>query len=142
MKTFSSTDKKSRATEKEAAEGDIRLLRFGIPSLDRMFFQKGHTYDAGINLRPPDAQREKEDRQPLDQHVSLCIQGPSGTGKSVLGLHLLSRYWADSLQWESERKARNPNAESAAPRILYLSTDLGIKRARSTWNSFYLGTPN
>ncbi len=59
------------------------LLRFGIPTLDELI---GH----GANLlgfRLPE--------QSGAQAASMCLLGPDGTGKSVLGLHLASRYAAD-----------------------------------------------
>lgn len=122
-----------------------RPLRFGIPSLDRLFYTHGATKsDAGIELWPED----RDETQDGDgyQQVSMCIIGPSGTGKSILGLHLASRYWADSGLWEDIReqqcKAEGANFQEFYPSVVYVSTDLGIARARETWKNFRLNFPN
>lgn len=169
MSPRKSPSRKSSSTNDKT--GLQRLLRFGIPSLDRLFDQKGgqneKNYEAGVNLRtlpPAPAKNDQEgslnerncessvnltessrdptqnDSQALDQHMSICVQGPSGTGKSVLGLHLASRYWADSLSWPSGKP--QPDPKYSGPRVIYVSTDLGIKRARGTWSSFALCQPN
>src|SRR5205807_2349710 len=65
-----------------------------------------------------------------DASASLCLIGPHGTGKSVLALHLASRYLADVR-----------NAESDAL-VFYVSTDLSHPMADDLWTSFALDSPD
>jgi KaiC/GvpD/RAD55 family RecA-like ATPase len=101
------------------------VLRFGIPSLDRL-----------MGVKPGGRSREK----PIDDYgfylsekgspASLCLIGPDGTGKSVLSLHLASRYKADNLSGE------------AIPKVLYVSSDFSHERAARVWENFDLGHPD
>lgn len=89
-------------------------LLFGISELDRLLdLKRGRFYD------------ETGD----DTLTSIALLGPDGTGKSVLALHLVSRYYADSY------------AAEGAPTILYISTDLRFEKAKSIWQNFALGIP-
>ncbi|MFN6303301.1 MAG: hypothetical protein ACK6AT_11045 [Planctomycetota bacterium] len=60
--------------------------------------------------------------------VVACIVGPDGVGKSILGLSAASTYAAG-------------NAQSKTTRVIYVSTDLNITQATTTWNNFGLGQP-
>ena len=105
------------------------ILRFGIPSLDELFGGKDPIKEAhGILL--PGGNRELRS----SNSVSICISGPDGTGKSVLGLHLASRYLADCYGERSEGKP--------LPKVLYVSTDLKFKMAEKMWVNFGLDYPN
>lgn len=115
-----------------------RLLRFGIPSLDRLFYPDAKAKaDGGFLLRPINTDK-KEQNDPTDLHVSICITGPSGTGKSLLGLHLASRYSADCAAWRFES---GKHEHGWLPKVLYVSTDLGLELARATWAGFGLDRP-
>lgn len=131
---------RSAAASKPRPKADgKRWLRFGIPSLDRLFSPTANDkWDAGINLRPSGAAAKSDASitDALNLHVSLCVIGPSGTGKSLLGLHMASRYWADSNEWTKKSQ------EATAPKVLYVSTDLGFALAKNTWESFGLHKPN
>lgn len=90
-------------------------LLFGIPELDRLLdLKRGHFY----------APREDDNKL-----TSIALLGPDGTGKSVLALHLVSRYFADSYKPED------------APTILYISTDLRFEKAERIWQNFALNIP-
>jgi KaiC/GvpD/RAD55 family RecA-like ATPase len=69
------------------------LLRFGIPSLDELM--GGKRVEASSPSRPYDHFGVSLE----ETTTSICIMGPDGTGKSILGLHLASRYVADSNDW-------------------------------------------
>lgn len=100
-------------------------LRFGIPSLDVLFGGSGAK--AGITLP------NSETRQTTspDTGVSLCLSGPDGTGKSILGLHLATHYVADCAHFGE-----------AQPKVLYISTDLKFGMAEKVWKNFALDWPN
>lgn len=97
------------------------VVRFGIPSIDELF---GFTSvgEAGISLpRKADATLSS---------ISLCITGPGGTGKSILGMHLASRYLADCRR------------DGELAKVLYVSTDLKHEVARGVWERFGLDHPD
>jgi len=97
-----------------------RNIQFGIPSLDELLgatvIDNVATY--GITILPSTGKYLT---------TSLCLLGPDGTGKSVLGLHLASRYCADF---------------GAGCKVLYASMDLSYARALETWEKFGLNRPN
>ena len=105
------------------------LIRFGIPSLDELMGirQRGHEQGAPASSRNPGD---------FGVHISkgsaasFCILGPDGTGKSLLAMHLASRYVADSYV------DGDPSV-----RVLYISTDLRSKMAQDIWECFYLDFP-
>lgn len=104
-------------------------LRFGIPSLDillgRRDEQSKKSDDFGIILNPkpqPDAQPAEDVRY---SSLSVCVAGPSGTAKSLLALHLASRYAADTYLDQNTS-------------VMYASTDLSVEQARRTWKEFDL----
>ncbi|HWS88370.1 MAG TPA: ATPase domain-containing protein [Pyrinomonadaceae bacterium] len=103
-------------------------LRFGIPSLDALFGDRVGER-GGMGIRLPAGGDGSND--PQSSSVSLCISGPDGTGKSILGLHLASRYAADCLQ-----------AGAAGQKILYISTDLKFGMAYKVWRDFALDWPD
>lgn len=105
-------------------------LRFGIPSLDTLFGverSNGQVEETGILLPRSDSSFADAP----DTGVSICISGPDGTGKSILGLHLTTRYVADCAQ-----------AGAARPTVLYISTDLKFRMADKMWKNFALDWPN
>lgn len=97
----------------------MSLLRFGIPSLDRLI--SGTDGQAGFEIRN-------------GQSASICMLGPDGTGKSVLALHLAAHYLSDVLDSGNEARAQ------LTPKVLYVSTDLNFDMANQrTWIPFALG---
>lgn len=106
----------------------MSILHFGIPSLDSLF---GNREKAGLqlpeNIDAPD--------NSSGNSISLCISGPDGTGKSILGLHLASRYAADHL---AGPLAGQGEVQS---KILYVSTDLKYPMASNVWRNFALDRP-
>lgn len=110
------------------------VLRFGIPSLDRLITGAGTSgrrnsieLPSGIALAGRGSVRGLAEKET----TSIAIIGPDGTGKSVLGLHLASRYAADC--WERGAKQ---------PYVLYVSTDLNYEVAlHRLWNAFWLDVP-
>ncbi|MBI3721565.1 MAG: hypothetical protein HY248_03345, partial [Fimbriimonas ginsengisoli] len=70
---------------------------------------------------------------PPDGTTSICMVGPDGTGKSVLALHLASRY--------AGRYRYHAGEHGGYPRVLYVSTDLSYAKARSVWHNFGLHSP-
>jgi KaiC/GvpD/RAD55 family RecA-like ATPase len=109
--------KKQLPPAKETQEARRSVFRFGIPSLDLLLGRNTSAdnpikvADFGIGL--PVA----------DQPTSMSLIGPDGSGKSVLALHLASRYFAD-------------NDDRA--RVIYVSTDLSYSRAQQVWSNFAL----
>lgn len=85
------------------------FLRFGIPDVDELLGQATGQQQHGFYYE-------------RSQPTSICLVGPDGSGKSVLGMHLAARYLAD-----------NPGA-----RVIYLSVDLNFNRARLAWVNFGL----
>lgn len=125
----------------------VRFLRFGIQSLDRLIgtvkLKTGDEVTYGIDVSEP----EDSDRDPstngagrlvLPITSSICLAGPDGTGKSVLSLHLASRYLTDCLLEcvETGRTDDCPNLK-----VLYISTDLTYKMALKGWKDFALDRP-
>ncbi len=100
----------------------MNILRFGIPSVDRLL-GTGQKSPAD----PPIA-KFGLDLTARCLPTSLCLSGPEGTGKSVLGLHLASRYRAD---------VGDPSVK-----IIYVSTDLSGDKAQQVWENFDLGHPH
>lgn len=129
-------------------------LRFRIPTLDSLFgfpdanvvenerpMSVGRLSFAGgadggeeyENCGVPFLEETPANKEPTRKHysVSLCIAGPDGTGKSILAMHLASAYRADTLPIMSDAKS--------APKIIYVSTDIGHVKASNAWRSFGLG---
>jgi predicted NACHT family NTPase len=91
-------------------------FQFGINTLDELI---------NINTSASDY---------LDSEQGLwtaSIQGPDGCGKSILSLHLASKYWLNNQDKPIENK----------PRIVYISTDLAYHQAKKQWEAFGLGHP-
>lgn len=103
------------------------FLKFGIPSLDEL-----------VEVPHP---ADLSDREIASE--SIAILGPEGSGKSVLALHLASRYAADCLRriypTDEERAELDP---PIMPRILYISSDLKAVSAERVWKNFALQHPN
>jgi len=89
-------------------------LRFGIPGLDRLLEKETGEYGVWQEYGT----------------TTMCIIGVDGTGKSVYGLHLASRYRADC------------HMAGSAARVLYVSTDLTDGVAQRIWCNFALNRPN
>jgi KaiC/GvpD/RAD55 family RecA-like ATPase len=117
-------------------------LRFGIPSLDSLFGGKeeggGERKGGGIRLPQSDEHSHSS--------VSVCLTGPDGTGKSILGLHLAAHYVADCIEAANEaKKANGAKTEKDAAvqaKVLYVSTDLKFGMANKVWLNFGLDRPN
>lgn len=105
------------------------VLRFGIPSLDRLICRAAQAPPAADQLEQI-ALEASGMRAAPNESISVCIIGPDGTGKSIFSLHLASRYAADLM-------AANDDA-----RVLYVSTDLRHSMADAIWDSFGLNSPN
>lgn len=97
-------------------------LRFGIPSLDDLFgtYSLSHRGD-GIPVSS------------TDEKARLAIIGPAGSGKSLLALHLASRYIADGFTRSNGQRY---------PKVVYLSSDLTLEKAVLMWDAFRLNRPN
>ncbi|MCX6345199.1 MAG: hypothetical protein NT018_08990, partial [Armatimonadetes bacterium] len=98
----------------------VDVLRFGIPSLDHLCGKPDKDSPEGMGIHGA---------------TSMCIIGGDGTGKSVLGLHMASRYLADRLHQYQE-------AKNDLPRVLYASSDLSHGVAQNMWSNFRLNEPN
>ncbi len=101
------------------------VIRTGIPAIDGMFRISDAEHGerrGGIGLRD------------LGTATSLCITGPQGTGKSLLAMHIATRYLADcrALQVPLEATAR----------VCYISTDMTFGVARPMLERFALDRPN
>ncbi len=114
-----------------------KRLRFGIPSFDRLFGGEATKRNDGqlppllassLGLHIPGSETKRSQRS----SVSLCLSGPDGTGKSILGLHLVSTYLADCFHCHNGKKL---------PKVLYISTDLKFGMAETMWRNFGLGWP-
>lgn len=105
-------------------------LRFGIPSLDDLFgtFSVSHR-SYGIPVAS------------TNEQIKLTIIGPAGSGKSILALHLASRYRADA---HSRARSRQANSRESfrPPKVIYISTDLTLPKAQGMWSAFALDRPN
>jgi len=100
-------------------------LRFGIPSLDELLDLRGKSQ--------PTATAAKLRVHPVE---SFAVVGADGSGKSVLALHMASRYHADA--WALPALRDRPRT----PRILYVSSDLRYGAALQVWENFRLDRPN
>ena len=115
------------------------VLRFGITSLDELFGVPSetsrHGLPAGIYL-PPVADGDADTATPT---TSVCIAGPTGTGKSIFALHMASTYLADC----RIEQARMPKSlqQLSLPTVLYVSTDLTHNMAQRAWANFSLDLP-
>lgn len=114
-----------------------QVLRFGIHSLDVLL---GSSASRGKNVaNDPKAPKETPVHGihlPEVTTTSVCIVGPSGTGKSIFALHLASTYLADCVR---ARSGGGPGA--ADPKVLYVSTDLTHDMANKVWTRFALDRP-
>src|ERR1051325_2215506 len=122
------------------------VLRFGISSLDELLGvpnEKSLPIDFSSPPQPAlplpsgiylPKLRVASPPRPGDTHevfnTSICIIGPTGTGKSIFALHMASKYLADCI-----------DAEEALPIVLYVSTDLTFNMANRAWTNFNLGHP-
>ena len=122
------------------------VLRFGISSLDQLLgipSEKSRTEVLpGIYLpRPTDetngkkVRGRKADKAKGSFTTSVCIIGPTGTGKSIFALHMASSYLSDCKQEQAQVR----NIE--LPTVLYISTDLTFKMAHRAWTNFALDYP-
>src|SRR5215207_6559819 len=95
-------------------------LSFGIPSLDQLF--SSH-----------DMQRSSGASKSLRLPTSVCMAGPSG-GKSVLGMHLATHYYADCA-------VLTPWEQGLRPTVIHVFTDPSAAQAKEIWKSFALHRP-
>lgn len=123
----------------------LEWIRFGIPSLDHLF-SPARKDPKNPGSLPVDGVRLASNSGGDSLGTSLSLIGRSGTGKSLLVLHLASRYCADSLEtWETtngEATIKPLDGSVAPPKVLFVSTDLTHSRAEATWNAFGLNRPN
>src|SRR5687768_8131983 len=124
------------------------VLRFGISSLDELFGVPSETskgLPAGIYLPSAvDGALENGEVKTTNKHrgvptTSVCIVGPTGTGKSIFALHLASTYLTDC-RAEKER-ANKKGKDLSLPTVLYVSTDLTHNMAQRAWSNFALDRP-
>ncbi|MCC6783289.1 MAG: hypothetical protein IT457_10650 [Planctomycetes bacterium] len=107
------------------------VLRFGIPSLDRLLgisapFPASVSHASsekmfGFPLRYP-ASVDRGDTAP--ESICAALIGADGTGKSLLALHAAAQWVQDT---------------AADALVFYASTDLSIHRATRSWLDFALG---
>jgi KaiC/GvpD/RAD55 family RecA-like ATPase len=133
----------------------IAPLMFGIPQLDELF---GYRDQDGILLRsdkggevlkgsPIDAQQAGTAGKSKVQDIygslrrtsSMTIVGEDGTGKSVVALHLASRYLA--LHYRACLDTQITDIPHEAPLVLYASSDFRYSAAQAVWKNFYLDYP-
>jgi hypothetical protein len=121
------------------------VLRFGIASLDQLLGippEKSRTdVSPGIYLPKPSdrTMREREpnaknDKSATSFTTSVCIIGPTGTGKSIFALHMAATYLSDCKKERTEH-------EIQIPTLLYISTDLTYQMAHRAWTNFALDYP-
>lgn len=126
------------------------VLRFGIASLDELLGYPSEKSEReippGIYLPQEEQRKSAEATSPANHDdvqdsgkklftTSVCIIGPTGTGKSIFGLHMASTYLADCLK---EQRAK---ATIELPAVLYVSTDLTYNMAFRAWSNFALNYP-
>jgi KaiC/GvpD/RAD55 family RecA-like ATPase len=100
----------------------LKVIRFGIPGLDQLLGCPGQGDDT-----------QARSGAPLESDsTTVCIVGADGSGKSILALHLVSRYIADASAAHG----------GVATRAIYVSTDAGYDKARSIWDGFRLDAPD
>jgi KaiC/GvpD/RAD55 family RecA-like ATPase len=111
------------------------VLRFGIASLDELLGIPSEKARAkvppGIYLPKPAHQTKQNAQEETSFTTSVCIIGPTGTGKSIFALHMASTYVSDCAK---EKKIELPT-------VLYISTDLTYKMAYRAWTNFALDYP-
>lgn len=116
-----------------------RFPHFGIPSLDYLFrpavARKEPCSGARGEPGPDEGAGWCEDGK--IEAPNLCIMGPDGTGKSVVALHLASRYLGDFANAVKDGRQQPEDC----PRVIYASTDLSYEKAHSTWQAFKLDAP-
>src|ERR1044071_3097328 len=109
-------------------------LRFGIPYLDDLI-DVPFTVDRGRI----DSEKKRAAAAPkAPAPESFTLIGPDGCGKSVLALHLASRYAADCYG----RIRRSAWPAQPLPRIMYISSDFQFAGAHTVWHNFGLNSPN
>ena len=118
------------------------VLRFGISSLDELFGVPSEELQGrvanGIYLHSPkDGEPEgiAGTRRNGVPTTSVCIVGPTGTGKSIFALHMASTYLDDC------RAEKRRNGHLELPTVLYVSTDLTHNMAQRAWTNFALDRP-
>src|SRR5438105_2846302 len=123
-------------SQSENPQATSMALRFGIPSLDELLRRDAgtplHASATGLvsdqTLRTRGGMAIDTYAKNKSARTTGCIIGPDGTGKSILALHLASRYIADANQDDVK--------------VLYASTDLSYAKAFRIWAHFGLGHPN
>jgi KaiC/GvpD/RAD55 family RecA-like ATPase len=96
-------------------------LKFGIPTLDELLEIPATANQGRVGA------------------TSLALLGPDGCGKSVLALHLASRYRA---QCFAKLQQASKAHDQTLPLIIYVSSDFQYESAETVWNAFGLGQPN
>lgn len=125
------------------------VLRFGITSLDELFGVPSETsregLSAGIYLPSVVADAGTTAASPAAGEnngvptTSVCIVGPTGTGKSIFALHMASTYLADCCA--EQKRVLSIGKEFSLPTVLYVSTDLTHNMAQRAWSNFALDRP-
>ena len=125
------------------------VLRFGISSLDELFGVPSETFKeeskAGIYLpslndeSPNTGTPGSEDARRGVPTTSVCVVGPTGTGKSIFALHMASTYLSDCRAEKTISEQRGK--EISLPTVLYVSTDLSHNMAQRAWSNFSLDRP-
>ncbi len=138
------------------------VLRFGISSLDELLGlpsekskedldyeniapgiylpsrgEIGSSVSTAIDKTDRKKETDRENTNDTTKEIfttSVCIIGPTGSGKSIFGLHMASRYLADCIE---EQKTKHVDL----PAVLYLSTDLTYNMANRAWKNFALNYP-
>jgi KaiC/GvpD/RAD55 family RecA-like ATPase len=116
-------------------------LLFGIPTLDTLIGSISRNNTVAAKSQSDSASAGLADKAKPEVAKRIALLGPDGAGKSVLALHLASRYAADSA-----RAYRHPETrivdKSSMPLIIYVSSDLKEKSADDIWEAFDLGHPD
>ncbi len=122
------------------------VLRFGISSLDQLLGIPSEKSRSEVlpGIYLPQLTPRKRRKKSLGKTgnikdsftTSVCIIGPTGTGKSIFALHMASSYVSDC---KDEQMQSDPDIE--LPTVLYISTDLTYKMAQRAWTNFALDYP-
>lgn len=132
----SKRNSKSRKSAKSSANAKMKSLRlrFGVPTLDQLLgvprsepHKEPDSHAPGIGLHSPTKKGSRQDA------ISVCLIGIDGVGKSILAMHMASRYRADVNECIGNTGFN--------PAVLYASTDLTYGRADVSWRSFGLNYP-
>lgn len=116
------------------------VVRTGVPSIDELLHQRGRgpltAADGSLAEGAADGEAWQAGVRLPNRNTttSFCIVGPDGAGKSVLAMHIASRYYGDCVEAVA--------APADRPHVFYVSSDLTYGIAEAMWTNFGLHVPN